>query len=444
MRVLLLLALLLCFGCGAPMTGSDAGQDAGVVDAGGVDAGRDAGHDAGLPDAGFDAGVVTRELTQFWGNTQWPPYVTLAVGGRATVYGQVYVEGETNPAGAMPGLEAQLGVGALGSAPETWAWTAATFNVEAGNNDEFKADLAPTSGGLFHYGFRYRVRGATWAGHGEWLYAGLGGPGLTAATAGVLAVKSTGATLKVATQNLACLRDDVGARLDALATRWAALQVDLVMLQEVCDEAPLGNTAAVLAQAMTTRTGRTWRHLFLQTHLANNTTPEGLGIITALPVVGMDSAVLPTQEFPRKALLAMVASPVGVVAAISTHFSFRAEDAAFRVQQAQAVLALGTSWQTGSTRPEGSALFVAGDFNAIPGSGVPEVFTSATPALTDAWASTHPGQPGFSYPSGGATVRIDYLLTRGLTVASASHEFTTPYTGTSYVSDHAGFAAELR
>lgn len=439
MRALCLASLVLLVGCGR----SDGSPDGG--DAGGVftDAGRDAGQpDAGTSDAGTsDAGSPARTLTQFWGNTQWPPHLTLEVGEHATIYGQVWVSGESEAGGATPGLEAQLGFGPLGSAPESWTWTAATFNLQSGNNDEFKAELSAVTGGLFHYGYRFRVRDAQWAGHGEWLYAGTSGPGLTATTAGVLAVRTAGASLKVATQNLACVRDDVSARLDALAARWATLQVDLIALQEVCDEAPTGNTAAVLAQALTTRTGRPWRHLFLQTHLANNTTPEGLGLLTPLPIVATADTTLPTQEFPRKALLAVVGTPVGMVVAISTHFSFRPEDAAFRVQQAQAVLDLAARWQA---QPPTRALFVAGDFNAIPGSGVPEVFTQANPALIDAWANRNPGVPGFSYPSSAPTERIDYLLVRGLTVAGASQEFTTPYAASSFVSDHTGFAADLR
>jgi endonuclease/exonuclease/phosphatase family metal-dependent hydrolase len=453
-----LFALLFLTACGPSVVTTvmpgDAGGTGRPLDAGpgasGDDAGLESKVDAGDPfDAGsFDAGSSDagpsgqRDIAQYWGNLQWPPYATLAVGARVTAYGQVWVSGGTEAMGAMAGLEAQLGLGAMGAAPDSWTWADAQFNLNAGNNDEFKAELVASSPGLYQYGFRYRVRGSSFVGKGEWLYSGLMGPGLADSSAGVLAVKDPSATLKVATQNLACVRDDVQARLAAMADRWAAMQVDLIALQEVCEQAPTGNTAGQLAANLATRTGRPWKHVYVQTHQANNTTPEGLGILTPLPVVATDNALLPTQEFPRRALLAMVATPVGMVAAVSTHFSFRPQDGAFRLQQAQAALALGAGWQTGPAHPPGSALFVAGDFNAIPGSGVPELFTQA--GLTDAWASTHPGAAGFSFPSNAPNERIDYLMVRGLAVASASEEFLQPYSGSSYVSDHAGFGAVFR
>lgn len=434
------LLLAWCLACGAtPPPPPDGGADAGSSNDAGLTT------DAGQPplDAGIDAGPPPRVLEQYWANTQWPPWLTLAVGESATVYGQVWVQGGTEAAGAMPDLEAELGVGALGSAPASWAWTRATFNVEAGNNDEFKATLVATTPGTFEYAFRYRVRGAHFGAVGEWLSAGVKGPTLAAGEAGLLAVKAPGASVKVATQNLACVRDDPSTRFDALVTRWAALGTDVIALQEVCDEAPLGNTAQLLAQRLGARTGRPWRHVFTQTHLANGTTPEGLGLLSALPVATTAEAALPTQEFPRRALLGVIATPVGMLAATSTHFSFRPEDAAFREQQAQAVLQLAGAYQ-GSAQPPGTALLVAGDFNTTPDTAPPRVFTQTTPAFLDAWAEANPGQPGYSYPLPAPTVRIDYLLVRGLSVHAATQEFTQPYAGSSVVSDHAGFAAELR
>jgi endonuclease/exonuclease/phosphatase family metal-dependent hydrolase len=352
----------------------------------------------------------------------------------------------------MPGLEAEVGLGEFGTAPSTWKWTRGSFNVDSGNNDEFKASFSPTAAGVFQYAFRYRVVGSTWAGKGEWLYAGLSGPTLEAGEgeAGLVAVPGSGAQVKVATQNLACLRDDVASRLEALAARWASLAVDVIALQEVCEAGgALGNTAEALAKKLEQRTGRPWRHRFLQTHLSDNVTPEGLGLVSALPVGSTTSVELPTQEFNRKALLSLIATPVGMLAAASSHFSFRAEDAAFRVQQAKAVIDFVSDWQTGPAHPTGTAALIAGDFNATPTSEALQAFGAASPAFIDIWNAKHPGVPGYSYPSSAPFERIDYLMARGaagqaLEVAEASQEFTQPYDASKYVSDHSGFTAVLR
>ena len=116
-------------------------------------------------------------LTIGWANLQWPPTLshTISVIQRTdNVYGQVWIDGVTNQAGRTPSLRAQLGFGPDGSNPATdpaWMWVEASFNVDAGNNDEFVASLLPESIGAFDYVYRY----TTTAGR-EWLYADLNGP----------------------------------------------------------------------------------------------------------------------------------------------------------------------------------------------------------------------------------------------------------------------------
>lgn len=432
-----------------PDASSTKKQDAGRPDAAGDEAdtgastadAATAGADAG---SSYDAGgqVTTKK---FWATTQWPAYLTLAPGAKAMIYGQVWVEGGTEAAGAMAGLTAELGAGAPGSDPVSWTWKAAAFNKDSGNNDEYQAELEAPATGTLAYAFRFRVAGAVWEGKGEWLYAGVKGPTLAEGEAGLLAVRGPKATVKVATQNLMCIRETPTARFDAMVARWKTLDLDLITVQEVCEDAaiPGKNTAAYLAQALTTATGKPWRHHFVQTHLANNVTPEGLGLLTWRPVAATTTANLPTQEFPRKALLAVLATPAGMLAAVSTHYSFRSEDAAYRVQQAQAVLKLVDDWQTGASRPEGTLALVGGDFNTAPNTDPVKVFLDATPAFLDSWAVKNPGSPGYSYPSSNPTVRIDYLLPRGFEVAAAEQEFTGPYSGSSRVSDHVGFAVTL-
>ena len=78
---------------------------------------------------------------------------TISVTNRTdTAYGQVWIDGATYLPGPTESLMAQLGYGPEGSNPADnpdWVWVDATFNVNAGNNDEFKASMLPESVGIF-------------------------------------------------------------------------------------------------------------------------------------------------------------------------------------------------------------------------------------------------------------------------------------------------------
>jgi glycosidase len=130
-----------------------------------------------------------------WANLQWPPSMahTISVVDRTdNAYGQVWIDGATNQPGPTPSLQAQLGFGPTGSDPATsadWTWVDASFNVDAGNNDEFMASMLPEAVGTFDYAFRYSTTNGR-----EWLYADLdsSGNGYTPAQAGTLTVSSSG------------------------------------------------------------------------------------------------------------------------------------------------------------------------------------------------------------------------------------------------------------
>jgi len=137
-------------------------------------------------------------LTIGWANLQWPPTLThtISVINRTdNIYGQVWIDGVTNQPGATPGLWAQVGFGSTGSNPASdtaWTWVDATFNVNAGNNDEFVASLLPESVGSFDYVYRYSTTDGR-----DWLYADQSGPILVNATPpnpGKLTVNSSGDT----------------------------------------------------------------------------------------------------------------------------------------------------------------------------------------------------------------------------------------------------------
>jgi hypothetical protein len=138
-----------------------------------------------------------------WANLQWPPTLdhTISATDRTdNVYGQVWIDGATSQPGQTESLQAQLGFGPEGSYPAgnpDWVWVPASFNVDAGNNDEFVASLLPEGTGVFDYLYRY----STTAGR-NWLYADLNGPvpdGMLPPNPGKLTVYSSGDTTPPAT-----------------------------------------------------------------------------------------------------------------------------------------------------------------------------------------------------------------------------------------------------
>ena len=135
-------------------------------------------------------------LTIGWANLQWPPtleHTISAVNRTGNVYGQVWIDGATSQPGATPGLIAQLGYGPEGSNPDgnvNWLWTPASFNTNAGNNDEFMASLLPDTIGTFDYVYRYSTTNGR-----DWLYADQNGPipsGALPSNPGKLTVNSSG------------------------------------------------------------------------------------------------------------------------------------------------------------------------------------------------------------------------------------------------------------
>ncbi len=96
-----------------------------------------------------------------WGNLQWPATAAITAGDSVVVYGQAYKAGVTDSTGQAFGLNAWVGVSTTNTNPANWTtWVPATFNVQAGNNDEFMAtigkNLAP---GTYYYAYRYEYLG---------------------------------------------------------------------------------------------------------------------------------------------------------------------------------------------------------------------------------------------------------------------------------------------
>jgi glycosidase len=117
-------------------------------------------------------------LTIGWANLQWPPHIDHVISAlfpTENVYGQVWIDGHTQLPGPTEGLLAEVGYGPGGSHPEghpDWLWVPATFNVDAGSNDEFMGQLLPEVVGTYDFAYRY----STTAGR-TWVYADLDGTG---------------------------------------------------------------------------------------------------------------------------------------------------------------------------------------------------------------------------------------------------------------------------
>ena len=106
-------------------------------------------------------------------NLQWPPTMTLNFGETGMVYAQAYEPGITEGPGAGTGVTAWVGVNYENTDPNTWTnWIPATFNVQAGNNDEFMANIAGVfPSGTYYYATRFQL------GNGSYTYGGYSATG---------------------------------------------------------------------------------------------------------------------------------------------------------------------------------------------------------------------------------------------------------------------------
>jgi hypothetical protein len=120
-------------------------------------------------------------------------------------------------------LRAQLGYGPRDSNPAgnpAWIWIEAEFNVDAGNNDEFKASLLPDQTGDFDYAYRYSTTNGR-----EWTYADLDGigNGYSPSQAGKLTVVASSDTTPPATPTGLTV---VTASPAGITLRWNAVTGD--------------------------------------------------------------------------------------------------------------------------------------------------------------------------------------------------------------------------
>lgn len=122
------------------------------------------------------SGAVSSTCTDAvdFANIQFPTTSqTITVGDNLTVFARTYEPGVTEAAGAGTGVEAWIGYNTTNNDPSVdsgWTWIPATFNVQAGNDDEFSAEIGsalPT--GTYYYASRFRLNSCNFT------YGGSGG-----------------------------------------------------------------------------------------------------------------------------------------------------------------------------------------------------------------------------------------------------------------------------
>ena len=134
-------------------------------------------------DAAGNEGAMSNEATAVpawpvaWAIIQSPKTVTTTLGITPTenIYGQVWVPGLTDAGGPTSGIIAELGYGAIGSAPSSWTnWKGMAYNVTVGNNYEYFTTLLPQITGTFDMIARFSTNLGL-----NWVYADRDGVGIS-------------------------------------------------------------------------------------------------------------------------------------------------------------------------------------------------------------------------------------------------------------------------
>ncbi|HVV81990.1 MAG TPA: Ig-like domain-containing protein [Kofleriaceae bacterium] len=100
-------------------------------------------------------------------NIQFPASTSTAVNvATENIYAQVYEMNVTEADGPAAGMACQIGYGAPAVNPETtpggFTWVNGAYNVQAGNNDEYKATLTVPVAGSYRYASRCTKDGTNW------------------------------------------------------------------------------------------------------------------------------------------------------------------------------------------------------------------------------------------------------------------------------------------
>lgn len=114
-------------------------------------------------------GIPSNDEPDF-ASLHYPVSGTINAGENLTVYGRVFEAGVTDvTTGQVAGIQAWVGYSTTNSNPNTWSnWVAATFSTDAGDNDEYQANIGATlNPGTYYYATRYRLN------NGPFVYGGI-------------------------------------------------------------------------------------------------------------------------------------------------------------------------------------------------------------------------------------------------------------------------------
>ena len=243
--------------------------------------------------------------------------------------------------------------------------------------------------------------------------------------------------LTVATLNIRNIADRWDERLPLLLADMAALQPDLLGLQE-CVFAVQQDRVLGAAGAGHYTTHRGWAGR-----------PEyGNALLVRAPIQGADASRLDLGR-ARSALRVHVGLPSGASTAVTvTHLHHLTADEAIRDEQAAALL----DWL--ATSPRSEAEVVVGDFNAGPDE--PAYRRMVAAGFRSAHVESNGAEPAVTWPSGiqapgmdtqGPAECLDYIWLRGSAMAETCRlAFDRPAADdpSLYPSDHLGLLATVR
>jgi endonuclease/exonuclease/phosphatase family metal-dependent hydrolase len=243
-------------------------------------------------------------------------------------------------------------------------------------------------------------------------------------------------TLHVATLNIRNIADRWDERLPLLLADMAALQPDLIGMQEVVyaiqQDRILGASGAGRYESVRCWAGR----------------PEyGNALLVKTPLVATEAERL-DLGYQRSALRVIVELPGGSrLAYVVTHLHHLMEHPHMRLEQTEALVA----WL--ESTPAHDAMVVVGDFNAFPTE--PTYARMQDAGFRSALLEANGAEPDVTWPSGlvaegmdtdGVPSCLDYIWLRGAIKANtAMVTFNRPAAGdpTIYPSDHFGLSAHV-
>ena len=263
--------------------------------------------------------------------------------------------------------------------------------------------------------------------------------------------------LRVVTWNVWWRFGDWEARQPAILRTLAALDADVICLQEVWAEEDGPDQAQVLA-------GHLGYTAVSTTHRFSRGLSVDNAVLSRLPIRSSESRPLPGADGRpghRQALLADLAGDHGRIPVFTVHFDYRYDGSALRTAQAAAVA--GFVAERRGDPDEAFPPVLAGDLNAVPASDEVRSLTGVAPVpvaglvFQDAWEQGGDGGGGHTWSASNPYLaeaawpgrRLDYVLVGWPRPRPIGNVVACRLAGTEPVegvqpSDHYAVVADLR